>query len=286
MVVFTRAGAHKGSFMHIQQFARFSLLVTLLAAVAAPALAQDKGDKGGKEERIATVNGVAVPKSSLELIMKERKAQGQPDNEEVRAAVRDQLIMTQILSQEAAKKGLAKRPDVVRQLDIDRQQVLARAYVTDFAQSHKPSDAEIKAEYESIKSQLGDREYKARHILLANLADAQDALAKLKKGEKFEDVARAMSKDPGSKEKGGELDWASPSGYVKPFSDAMVKLEKGKYTTEPVQTQFGFHIILLEDTRELKVPGMDEVKGNLVQRIQQKMLEQEFKSLRAKAKVE
>jgi peptidyl-prolyl cis-trans isomerase C len=271
--------------MQIQQFARFSLLVALLAAVAAPALAQDK-EKSSKGEKLATVNGVAIPKSNLELIMKERKAQGQPDNEEVRAGIRDQLIMTQILSQEATKKGLNKRPEVAQQLDIDRQQVLARAYVTDFAQAHKPSDAEIKAEYESIKSQLGDREYKARHILLANAADAQDALAKLKKGEKFEDVAKAMSKDPGSKEKGGELDWASPSGYVKPFSDAMVKLEKGKYTTEPVQTQFGFHIIELEDTRELKVPALDEVKANLIQRIQQKMLEQEFKALRAKSKIE
>jgi peptidyl-prolyl cis-trans isomerase C len=269
--------------MQILQSARFSLIFALLAAVAIPAFAQDKG---AKPEKIATVNGVAVPKASLDLIMKERKAQNQPDNEEVRAAVRDQLIMTQILSQEATKKGLNKRSDVQLQLDLDRQQVLARAYVTDFAASHKPSDADVKTEYDSIRSQLGDREYKARHILVATLPEAQDALAKLKKGEKFEDVAKAMSKDPGSKEKGGELDWASPSAYVKPFSEALVKLEKGKYTTEPVQTQFGYHVILLEDSRELKVPTLDEVKPNLIGRLQQKMLEQEFKALRAKAKIE
>jgi peptidyl-prolyl cis-trans isomerase C len=269
--------------MQIRQFARSSLIFALLAAVAPPAPAQEKASK---QEKIATVNGVGIPKASLDLIMKERALQKQPDNEEARAAVRDQLIMTQILSQEATKKGLAKRSDVMLQIDLDRQQVLARAFVNEFAQAHKPSDAQIKAEYDSIKAQLGDREYKARHILVATLPEAQDVLAKLKKGEKFEDVAKALSKDPGSKEKGGELDWASPSAYVKPFSDALIKLEKGKYTTEPVQTQFGFHVIELEDTRELKVPSLDDVKNNLIGRIQQRMLEQEFKELRAKAKVE
>jgi peptidyl-prolyl cis-trans isomerase C len=268
------------------QIKRFALIAALLAMVAAPAFAQEKSSKGDKGERIATVNGTPIPKSYLEFIMKERKAQGQPDNDEVRAAVRDQLIMTQILSQEATKKGLNKKADVVQQLEIDRQQLMARAYVNDFAATHKPTDAEIKSEYESIKAQLGDKEYKARHILVATLPEAQDALAKLKKGDKFEDVARAMSTDKGSKEKGGELDWASPTGYVKPFSDAMMKLEKGKYTTEPVQSQYGYHIILLEDVRDLKVPALDEVKANLIQRLQTKQLEAEFKNLRAKAKVE
>ncbi len=271
--------------MYIQRYARFSLFIALLAAAATPAFAQGK-EKVSKQDALATVNGVAIPKAALDLIMKERKAQGQPDNDEVRAAVRDQLSMTQILSQEATKKGLAKKADVAMQIDLSRQQVLGRAYVNEFAQTHKPSDAEIKTEYDSIKAQLGDREYKARHILVEKLADAQDVLARLKKGDKFEDIAKVMSKDPGSKDKGGELDWSSPSGYVKPFSDALVKLEKGKYTTEPVQTQFGYHIIELEDTRELKVPSLDDVKNNIIQRIQQKMLEQEFKALRAKAKVE
>lgn len=274
--------------MQIQRFARFSLIIALLAALATPAFAQDKGgkEKGSKQDKIATVNGVAIPKAALDMIMKDRKQQNQPDTEEVRAAIKDQLIMTQILSQEAAKKGLTKQAGVQLQVDLSRQQILAKAFVNDFFQTHKPSDAEIRTEYDSIKAQLGDREYKARHILVEKLADAQDVLAKLKKGDKFEDIARAMSKDPGSKEKGGELDWSSPSGYVKPFADAMMKLEKGKYTTEPVQTQFGYHIIQLDDVRELKVPTLEEVKANVIQRLQTRMLEQEFKSLRAKAKVE
>jgi peptidyl-prolyl cis-trans isomerase C len=275
--------AHKGSFMHTNQFARFSLIVALLAAVAMPAYAQDKAAKG---DRLATVNGVAIPKARLDAVIKARTAQGQPDNEEVRAAIRDQLITSEIIAQEAAKKGLNKRADVANQLDLARQQVMVQAFVQEYFKTHQPSDADIKKEYEAIKAQLGDREYKARHILVATLPEAQEALAKLKKGDKFEDIAKAMSKDPGSKDKGGELDWASPSGYVKPFSDAMVKLEKGKYTTEPVQTQFGYHIILLEDTRELKVPALDEVKANLVTRIQQRMLEGDIKALRDKAKVD
>jgi peptidyl-prolyl cis-trans isomerase C len=276
--------AHKGSFMQTKQFARFSLIVALLAAVAMPAFAQDKG--AAKGDRLATVNGVAIPKARLDAVIKARTAQNQPDNEEVRAAIRDQLITSEIIAQEAAKKGLAKRADVANQLDLARQQVMVQAFVQEYFKTHTPSDADIKKEYEAIKAQLGDREYKARHILVATLPEAQEALGKLKKGDKFEDVAKAMSKDPGSKDKGGELDWASPSGYVKPFSDAMVKLEKGKYTTEPVQTQFGYHIILLEDTRELKVPALDEVKANLITRIQQRMLEADIKTLRDKAKVD
>ena len=271
--------------MQIRQYARFSLFIALLAAFAAPAFAQDK-EKAAKQDRIATVNGVAIPKARLDAVMKARTAQGQPDNEEVRNAVRDQLITSEIIAQEATKKGLAKRADVTNQLDLARQQVMVQAFVQDYFKSHQPTDGDIKKEYDSIKIQLGDREYKARHILLANAAEAQDALAKLKKGDKFEDVAKALSKDPGSKDKGGELEWQSPSGYVKPFSDAMVKLEKGKYTTEPVQTQFGFHIIQLDDVRELKVPSLDEVKANLVTRIQQRMLERDVKALRDKSKVD
>ena len=270
--------------MQIRQFRipalRATLLAAVIAAAAAPAIAQEKGGK------MATVNGVAIPMNRLETVMKVRAQQGQPDNEEVRKAIREQLVTSEILAQEAGKRGIGKRAEVVNQLDLARQQVLVQAYVQDFFKTHTPGEAELRKEYEAIKSQLGDREYKARHILVEKLADAQDVLAKLKKGEKFEDVAKALSKDPGSKENGGALEWASPSGYVKPFSDAMVKLEKGKYTTEPVQTQFGYHIIMLDDSRDLKVPSYDEVKPNLTQRVQQQMLEKEIVALRAKAKVD
>jgi peptidyl-prolyl cis-trans isomerase C len=271
---------------------RYALPLALAAMLAVPAFAQDKAkkaekaDSATKQEKLATVNGVAVPMARLDAVMKARTQQGQPDNPEVRAAIRDQLVTSEILAQESAKKGLAKRADVANQLDLARQQVMVQAYVQEFYKTHQPAEADLRREYELIKTQLGDREYKARHILVDKLEDAKDAIAKLKKGDKFEDIAKAISKDPGSKERGGELDWAAPSGYVKPFSDAMVKLEKGKYTPEPVQTQFGFHVIQLDDTRELKVPSFDEVKPNITQRIQSQMLEKEIGELRKKAKVE
>jgi peptidyl-prolyl cis-trans isomerase C len=268
---------------------RFALPLALAAMLAVPAFAQDKAkkaDSAAKQEKLATVNGVAVPMARLDAVMKARSQQGQPDNPEVRAAIRDQLITSEILAQESAKKGLGKRADVANQLDLSRQQVMVQAFVQEYYKTHQPGDADLRREYEAIKTQLGDREYKARHILVDKLDDAKDAIAKLKKGDKFEDIAKAISKDPGSKERGGELDWAAPSGYVKPFSDAMVKLEKGKYTAEPVQTQFGFHVIQLDDTRELKVPSFDEVKPNITQRIQSQMLEKEIGELRKKAKVE
>jgi peptidyl-prolyl cis-trans isomerase C len=262
-----------------------ALIVAIAALAAAPAFAQDKG--GSKGDRVATVNGVAIPKARVDAVVKAQTQGGQvQDSPELRASVRDRLITSEIIAQEAVKRGMAKNADVQVQMDLARQQVLAGAFVQDFLKRHQPSDADIKREYDTIKAQLGDKEYNVRHILVDKVEEANDALAKLKKGDKFEDVAKAMSKDPGSKEKGGELGWAALSTYVKPFSDAVAKLKKGEYTTEPVQTQYGYHIIKLEDVRDLKLPAMDEVKPQIVQRIQGRLVDEEIKSLRDKAKVE
>jgi peptidyl-prolyl cis-trans isomerase C len=174
---------------------------------------------------------------------------------------------------------------VQAQIDFVRQQVIVNAYRADFLKTHPVTDAQVKAEYDRIKSSMGDKEYKARHILVDKEPDATEIIAKLKRGEKFEDLAKA-SKDPGSKDRGGELDWNSPAGYVKPFSDAMVKLDKGKYTEAPVQTQFGWHVIRVDDVRPTKFPGLDEVKGQVTERLQQQALEKNLADLRAKAKIE
>lgn len=130
------------------------------------------------------------------------------------------------------------------------------------------TDDALKAEYDKIKAQMGDKEYKARHILVEKESEAKDIIAKLKKGEKFEKLAE-KSKDPGSKYKGGDLGWNAPASYVKPFSDALTMLQKGKFTTEPAQTQFGYHVIQLDDVRDLRAPSFDEVKNSLRQRLQQ-----------------
>ena len=251
------------------------LAVSLIAAaIALPAFAQN----------VATVNGTAIPQSRADLLVTEQKSQGAPDSEQLRAAVKEELIRREVLSQEARKKSLDKSAAVQAQMDMARQAVLIRAYLQDFVKAHPVSDADVKAEYDKIKSQLGDKEYKARHILVEKEEEAKAIIAKLDKGEKIEDLAK-QSKDPGSKDKGGDLGWANPAGFVKPFAEALSKLEKGKYTATPVKTDFGYHVIKLEDTRPLKAPAFDEVKGQLKQRLEQQRVEKHIAELRSKAAV-
>ena len=132
---------------------------------------------------------------------------------------------------------------------------------------------------------MGDREYKARHILVEKEEEARDIIARLKKGEKFEDLAK-QSKDPGSRDKGGDLDWSVPANYVKPFADALTKLEKGKFTDAPVKSDFGWHVILLEDSRAFTPASLDELKPQITQSIQRQMVDQHVQDLRSKAKVD
>jgi peptidyl-prolyl cis-trans isomerase C len=257
---------------------RLVAVLSTACALAMPALAQT-ASTGAKA---ATVNGVTIPKSRVDAII---RSQNQPDSEQLRQAVTEKLIELEVVAQEASKKGLAKNPDVVQALEFQKQQILGQALIGDYLKSNPVSDEAARAEYERVKSQMGPTEYKVKHILVANEAEAQDAIRRLQGGAKFEDVAKAMSKDPGSKDRGGDLDWQSPAGYVKPFADAMVKLQKGQYTPTPVQSQFGWHVIMLDDTRPTKVPNFDEVKNEVKQRLQQQQVQKYVQDLRAKANV-
>ncbi|HSD43096.1 MAG TPA: peptidylprolyl isomerase [Burkholderiales bacterium] len=253
-----------------------------LGLTARDAIAQDKG---AAATRVATVNGVAIPKSRVDIVVRAQQQRGVPDSEGLRNEIKEQLIVREIVAQEAAKKGLAKSPDVLAQLELSRQEVLWGAYIAEFIKNTPISDAQIKTEYERVKAQRGEKEYKVRHILVENEDEAKQVIADLKKGRKFEELAK-QSKDPGSKDRGGDLDWNAPAGYVKPFADAMVKLTKGKYTEAPVQTQFGWHVILLEDVRDTKFPTLDEAKPQIAQALQQQQFTKAVQDLRAKAKVE
>ncbi|PKO83228.1 MAG: peptidylprolyl isomerase [Betaproteobacteria bacterium HGW-Betaproteobacteria-11] len=260
---------------------------TLLAALsvslfAAPALAAKKDGEG---TAFVTVNGKAIPKNRADALINGQAAQGQPDSPELRNAVKEELVRREILTQEATRKGLDKNSEVQAQVELSRQGVLIGAYLRNYAQSHPIGDDQIRAEYESLKAKLGSKEYKTRHILVDTADEATALIEKLNKGEKFEELAK-QSKDPGSKERGGDLGWATPTSFVKPFSDAMLKLEKGKYTTVPVKSDFGWHVIQLDDTRELKLPTFDEAKGQIAQQLQQRMIQKHVEDLRAKAKVE
>lgn len=234
---------------------------------------------------IATVNGSPISQARFNFLLQQSQQQGQPDSPEVRKNIREKMIIEEIVAQEAIKKGMDKLADVNTQVDLARQTILIRAYLQDYIKNNPIGDDVLKAEYDKIKSQMGDKEYHARHILVEKEAEAKDIIAKLKKGEKFEKLAE-KSKDPGSKAKGGDLGWAAPANFVPEFSAAMTKLQKGQYTTEAVKSQFGWHIIKLEDSRAMQAPPFDEVKQNLRQRAQQQQVDKMIADLRAKAKVE
>jgi len=241
-------------------------------AAAPPAPAAASAAPAGKE---------LYPKHYFDFMLKERTSQGQPDTPELRNSIREELNTRELLVREAKKKGLDKNPEIKNQIDLTSQTVLVRAYVTDWMKANPIPDADLRKEYDNVKTQMGDKEYKVRHILVEKEDEAKEIIAALQKGEKFEKLAE-RSKDPGSKANGGDLDWNAPANFVKPFSEAMVKLPKGKFTTQPVQTQFGWHVIEVDDIRDAKVPSFEEVKPQLVQRMQGQYLDKYFKDLRAK----
>jgi peptidyl-prolyl cis-trans isomerase C len=254
--------------------------------VALPVSAQDKGAAApAPNGTIATVNGKPISQAKLELLVHERVAQGQQDSPELRSYLKQELINREVLQQESVKRGLDKNEQVMLQLDMVRQGVLVAAVQQDYLHKNQPNEAALKSEYERIKAQQGDKEYRARHILVKTEEEAKDALAQLAKGVKFETIASEKSLDTGSKANGGDLNWAPPGRYVKPFAEALTKLKKGETTKTPVQTQFGWHVIQLQDERPLKVPSFEEAKKQLVQMMSQQSLQKLVADLRSKAKI-
>ena len=260
--------------MHKKTTLAAALLVGAL--ISAPAMAAGKA--------FVTVNGVAIPQNLADTFIAEQKAQGAPDSPELKNAVREELIRRELLIQEAKKAGIDKRADVSAQADAARQAIFIRAFVQDYLKKNPITDAQLKADYDKIKAQLGDTEYKARHILVKTEEEAKAIIDNLGKGAKFDELAK-QSIDPGSKDKGGDLGWASAGNFVKPFSDALTALAKGKYTETPVKSEFGYHVIELEDTRPLSVPAFEELKPRLLQQAQGEQVNKMVEALRGKAKV-
>ena len=235
---------------------------------------------------VATVNGVAIPPQRADFVIRQQTARGAQDSDALRARVREVLINNEVIAQEANKAGTAKKADVQMQLEMARQEIVVNSYVNDWILKHPPSDAEIQTEYDRAKASTGTTEYKARHILVESEDEAKKLIADLKKGGRFDELAKTSSKDPGSKDRGGDLDWQIPGVFEKTFADAMVGLQKGKMTEAPVRTRFGFHIIQLDDTRPVKIPPLAEVKPQIQQRLMQIKVDQLVSELRKKAKVE
>jgi peptidyl-prolyl cis-trans isomerase C len=239
-------------------------------------------------QNLAIVNGKPVPSSRVDALVQQVNAQqpGRPITPDMQAQIKEEVINREIFMQEAQKAGLDGSDEYRAQMEQARQVVLIRALFADFQKKNPVTDGDIKAEYDKFVAANGGKEYRARHILVEKEADAVKLIADLKKGAKFEDLAKKNSKDPGSGANGGDLDWAQAGSYVKEFSDAMVKLGKGKITETPVKSQFGFHIIRLDDVRETQLPPLDQVKPQIAQQLQQQKLQAYQRGLREKAKIE
>lgn len=257
-------------------------LMTALIAAACTTLAP----LSVSAQNIAIVNGKAVPTARVDALAQQLAKAGRPVTPEMQGQLREEIITREIFLQEAHQRGLDVTEDFRLQMDLARQSLLIRELFNDYQKKNPVTDADAKAEYDKFAAANGGKEYKARHILVEKEADAKAIIASLKKGDKFEDIARKSSKDPGSGANGGDLDWAAAGSYVKEFSDAMVALEKGKTTETPVKSQFGYHIIRLDDMRETQLPKFDEVKPQILQQLQQQKMAQFQQELRAKARIE
>ena len=237
-------------------------------------------------QNVAIVNGKAVPKARLTALSEQMARAGRPVSPEALNQLREEVIAREIFTQEAVKLGLQSTEDYKQQMELARQSVLIRQLFTKQQELLKPSEADIKAEYDKVANENKGNEYRASHILVETEAQAKDVIAQLGKGAKFEELAKKLSKDPGSGANGGDLDWATATTFVKPFSEAMVALKKGEVSTAPVQTQFGFHVIRLDDTRPIEMPKFEDVKAQLGEQILQRRLAAYQETTRAKAKVQ
>ena len=260
-------------------FAPMAIAVSMIAPAAAAQPAQTAAPA-------AKVNGAVIPQYRLEAAVKSRVSQGQPDTPEMRKALRDALINQEVVAQEAVRRGLEKQPHVAAKIELDRQNTLAGAFLEDYFTKNPITDEMLRKEYDRLKPSLPAKEYKLRHILVEKEDEAKNIIAQIKKGGSFEKLAAEHSKDPGSKGRGGDLDWAPAERFVKPFADAVTKLKKGAMTDAPVQTDFGYHVIRVEDERATKVPSFEESKQQIQQILQNQIVQKAVMDLRAKAKVE
>lgn len=259
-----------------KQFVSAFAAVLATAALALPAAAQN----------VAIVNGKPVPQSRVDAFAQQLEASGRTVTPEIKDQIKNEVIAREVFAQAAQKLGLDATQTYKNQVELARQTILIHDLFENYQKTHPVTDAQAKAEYDKVVAASSGKEYHVHHILVDNEAQAKSLIAQLNKGAKFEDLAKKYSKDPGSASKGGDLDWAAPNGYVKEFSDAMMKLKKGQITETPVKTQFGYHIIRLDDVRDAKMPKFDDVKPQIVQQLEQQQLAAYQQELRGKAKVE
>ena len=237
-------------------------------------------------QNVAIVNGKPVPIARLNVLAEQIAASGRPVDESIRAQLKEEVVLREIFMQEAQKRGVASSEEFKSQMALARETIMIRALFADFQKKNPVTDADMKAEYDQLVAANSGKEYRARHILVEKEDEAKAVIKSLKGGAKFEDIAKKQSKDAGSGANGGDLDWAAAASYVPEFSEAMVKLEKGQLTQEPVKSQFGWHVIRVDDIRQAEIPKFDEIKPQIAQQMQQQKLKEFQQNLRDKAKIQ
>ena len=260
--------------MKLKTLAARAALIALMLPLAAAA------------QNIALVNGKPVPKGRLDTLLAQAQRSGQQVTPEVQQQARDQVVLREIFAQEAEKRGIGAGGDFRAQMELARQSILIRELFEDYKKKNPVSDEAAKVEYDKFRAQATGVEYRARHILVEKEDEAKALIVQIKGGAKFEDLAKKSSKDPGSGANGGDLDFAKADSYVPEFGEALAKLKKGEMTEVPVKTQFGFHIIRLDDTRDATFPPFEDVKGQLKQRLEQVKMQTFQDELRSKAKTD
>ena len=242
--------------------------------------------RSASAQNLAIVNGKPVPLERVKVLKQQIERSGRQVPAEMEAQIKEEVIAREIFLQEATKRGLDATPEYKQQMDLARQTILIRELFVDYQKKNPVTDAEIKAEYDKFVAANAGKEYRASHILVESEDRAKAIIAEVKAGKKFEDIAKKESKDPGSGAQGGDLGWASPANYVPEFTEAMVKLQKGGLTDAPVKSQFGWHIIRVDDLRDAQLPSLDDIKPQIAEQLEQQKMMQFQESLRAKAKVQ
>jgi peptidyl-prolyl cis-trans isomerase C len=265
---------------------RYVALGTLSLALLAGCNKAGDAKSTPAEETVATVNGKAISRNTFDYYAK--GVDGKPSAElsaERRSELLDNLVRGELVAQQTEKEGVAREPETAAVLELTRLNVLQQVSAQRYLKDRKSTEQELRAEYETQIAALSKQEYHARHILVATEDFARKLIERLNKGEKFEALAAKESMDP-SKTNGGDLGWFTPERMVKPFSDAVVGLKKGQVTQAPIQTQFGWHVIRLDETRDVTPPTFDSVRDRLQQMVDAKKFKSYTDELVKTAKVE
>lgn len=234
---------------------------------------------------LPTVNGKPIKQSLYDFVVKESTTQGKKPDESGKAAIVGQLVDQELLVQEAQKAGLDKQADYLTRIELNNRVLLSQTYLQDYVKKNPIDEATLRAEYDKVKQEMGDKEYSLRHILVKTEQEAKDIIAQLAKGADFAKLAKEKSLDQGSKDHGGELGWVPVGRMLKPFTDAVSGMQKGEVTKTPVQTQFGWHVVKFVDVRELQFPPYEKLKDNIQAELQKHQLAKLMADLRAKAKI-